>query len=82
MSIVHLPENLQLAAQLYCSICHVRLHLPKATVGLFDANNIQAFACVSHFMEVELLICGWADFVVAERRKYKQQGQAPTGEQV
>lgn len=75
MAIVYFPPELQYVQQLICSICHVKLLLPKATAGLFDANNHQAFACVSHFSEVELLISGWADFTVQERRKYNQQKQ-------
>jgi hypothetical protein len=73
MSIVHIPKELQLSEPLACAICRVRLYFSKATVGLFDADNHQAFACVSHFSEVELLIVGWADFMAAERYKYEHR---------
>lgn len=76
MAIAELPAELGIKLPLACSICNVKLPLPKATVGLLTAENEQAFACVSHFMEVELLIRGWADFVITERRKYRQQGRA------
>ncbi|MGH7196384.1 MAG: hypothetical protein ACREGJ_01300 [Candidatus Saccharimonadales bacterium] len=73
MAIVELPEILQAQIPLACSICRVNLLLSKATAGLFDADNQQAFACVSHFSEVELLIVGWADFIAVERRKRKRR---------
>ncbi|HET8671402.1 MAG TPA: hypothetical protein VFM05_12480 [Candidatus Saccharimonadales bacterium] len=75
MSVVYISKELQIYEPLTCAICRVKLWLDKATVGLFDANNRQAFACVSHFSEVELLIIGWADFIARERRKYSQQKQ-------
>ena len=75
MSIVYLPKELQRAFPLTCAICRVRLLLDKATAGLFDADNHQAFACVSHFSEVELLIVGWADFVASERAKREHRRQ-------
>lgn len=70
MSIVNLPSKEQ---ELACAICRVKLILAKATAGLFDANDQQAFACVSHFSEVELLIVGWADFRAAERYKHERR---------
>jgi hypothetical protein len=73
MSIVHIPKDLQLNEPLACSICRVRLYFSKATAGLFDADNRQAFACISHFSEVELLIVGWADFMAAELYKYERR---------
>lgn len=73
MSIVHIPQELQLNEPLTCSICRVRLYFSKATAGFFDADNRQAFACISHFSEVELLIMGWADFMAAERHKHERR---------
>jgi len=73
MAITQIPREMSVKDQLACSICRVSLLLSKATAGLFDANNHQAFACVSHFSEVELLIVGWADFIVDERRKYQRR---------
>lgn len=75
MAIVELPLELR-TEKSTCAICQVKLLWPKATAGMFDANNRQAFACVSHFMEVDLLLRGWADFIARERRKYNQQKQA------
>lgn len=75
MAIIDLPPKLHNVQQLVCAICHVKLLLSKATAGLFDASNHQAFACISHFLEVELLIVGWADFTARERRRYEQQKQ-------
>lgn len=62
-----------------CAICGVPLTPPKATAGLLDSAGQQTFACVSHFMELEKLISGWADFTAQERRKYLRQAQEPTG---
>jgi hypothetical protein len=73
MAITQIPKEISVKDRLACSICRVSLLLNKATAGLFDANNRQAFACVSHFSEVELLIIGWADFMADERRKYQRQ---------
>lgn len=72
MAITELVGELQ-ENHLTCAICRVKLWLDKATVGLFDADNHQAFACVSHFSEVELLIVGWADFMAAQRSKYHRR---------
>ncbi len=73
MAITQIPKEISLKDHRACSICRVSLLLNKATAGLFDANNHQAFACVSHFSEVEMLIVGWADFMADERRKYQRQ---------
>lgn len=72
MSIVYVPKELQLTEPLICAICHVKLLFSKATAGLFNADNQQAFACISHFSEVELLLIGWADFMASERTKYER----------
>ena len=62
---------------LTCAICRVNLPLAKSTAGLYDCNNKQAFACVSHFMEVEKLIIGWADFITAEIKKCLERSREP-----
>jgi hypothetical protein len=77
MAITKLPPGFKLADLFTCAICSVSLTLDKATAGLFDGHGHQAFACVSHFSEVEKLILGWADFTANERRKYLSQGQEP-----
>jgi hypothetical protein len=79
MSIVQCPEELQISEPLNCAICRVKLLLTKATAGLHDADNHQAFACVSHFSEVELLIVGWADFIIRERHKAKRKSDVGVG---
>lgn len=75
--IVYLPSELQVGGSLDCAICNVRLPLERATAGLFDADNRQTFACVSHLYEVEKLIVGWADFLIRERYRYLEQSQEP-----
>lgn len=75
MGIVRIPQDITLP--LTCAVCGVDLALDKATAGLYDCNNRQAFACVSHFMEVEKLILGWADFITTELEKYKTLGDKP-----
>lgn len=77
MAIVNLPPDLVSTSTLTCAICSVKLTLDKATAGLLDCNGHQAFACVSHFSEVEKLINGWADFLAKERFKYLRKGQSP-----
>jgi len=77
MAIVEFPQKLHIPDPLTCSICRVALPLSKATAGFYDADNHQAFACVSHFLEVDLLIRGWADFIGRERYRYMQQGKEP-----
>jgi len=67
MAITKLPSDLKLTEPLTCAICSVKLDLDKATAGMLDGNHRQAFACVSHFSEVEKLITGWADFAARER---------------
>lgn len=75
MAIIELPTELQIGWPLVCAICRVQLSLDKATAGLVNADDYQAFACVSHFSETELLILGWADFITYERKRYLQRGQ-------
>lgn len=67
MTITKLPAGFKLAEPLTCAICGVSLTLDKATAGPYDGRGHQAFACVSHFSEVEKLITGWADFMAKER---------------
>lgn len=76
MAVIHLPSELQ-TKDLCCAICRVKLSLSRATAGLYDANNQQTFACISHLFEVEKLINGWADFMAQERIKRLRQGQEP-----
>lgn len=56
MAITKLPAGFKLAEPLTCAICGVGLTLGKATAGMHDSRGHQAFACVSHFSEVEKLI--------------------------
>ena len=76
MAITRLPTDMTTKA-LVCAICASDLSLDRATVGLFDADNQQAFACVSHLYEVEKLIIGWVDFLIRERYRHLQQSQEP-----
>lgn len=76
MAITYLPPDL-IDVSLTCAICSVKLTLDKATAGSLDCNGQQVFACVSHFLEVEKLITGWADFLAKERFKYLRKGQSP-----
>lgn len=75
MAIIELPTELQIGWPLVCAICRVPLSLDKATAGFVDADNRQAFACVSHFSEIALLLLGWANFIACERRRYLQHDQ-------
>jgi hypothetical protein len=77
MSITKLPCDPKVNQPIICSICMVDLSLERATAGLFDADNQQAFACVSHLYEVEKLIIGWVDFLIRERYRRLQQSQEP-----
>jgi len=77
MAIIDLPAELHISLPLACSVCGVALPLDKATAGLVTADGQQAFACVSHFLEVELLVRGWATFIAEERRHYLEQGKEP-----
>ena len=52
--ITYLPLDLA-DSSLTCAICSVKLTLDKATAGFLDCNGHQAFACVSHFSEVDNL---------------------------
>jgi hypothetical protein len=76
MAIVRMPSE-QHFKGVTCAVCHVALAPDKATAGLFDADNRQVFACISHFSEVEKLILGWADFLAAERRRCFEKGEEP-----
>jgi hypothetical protein len=76
MAVVHMPSERPFE-ETTCAVCHVALVPEKATAGLFDANNRQVFACISHFSEVEKLILGWADFLASERRRCFEQGEEP-----
>lgn len=69
MGIVSLPPELDTGEPLDCAICAVRLALTGATAGQHNGRGCQLFACVSHFMEPELLILGWADVVIREREE-------------
>lgn len=76
MAIISVPKELYDVEPLSCVICRVRLVPDKATAGLLDGRNRQAYACVSHFSEVELLILGWADFIARERVVYAENKRA------
>jgi hypothetical protein len=78
MATTNLPLALGIPVPLQCALCAVQLPLDKATAGMVDAHNRQAFACVSHFAEVEKLIVGWADFAACERRIYATLVHAPS----
>ena len=67
MAVVDMPDELKPNEPIDCAICSVRLALTGATAGQHNGRGCQLFACVSHFMEVELLICGWAEVVIRER---------------
>jgi hypothetical protein len=73
MAIVYIPPELGSKRPMACAICGVALALQNATAGLMDANNQQAFACVSHFAEVERLIVGWADFAAHQRQAFQER---------
>lgn len=77
MAITKLPPDFKLTEPLTCAICNVKLDLDKATAGMLDSNHQQAFACVSHFSEVERFITGWADFAAKERYKALHYSQEP-----
>jgi hypothetical protein len=77
MAITSLPAQMKVADPLVCAICGVRLALTDATAGLFDADNQQAFACVSHYSEVEKLIAGWAEFSAYQRRAHAEHNNDP-----
>jgi len=69
----------QLSERLTCAICSVSLTLDSATAGLYDANNQQTLACVSHFSEPEKLIIGWADFINREQKIFAVRMQERGG---
>lgn len=71
MTLIKLPTT-GLRLPLCCAICLNRLTTQTGTAGLIDSNNRQAFACISHFSEIELLLTGWADFLWSERQKYRK----------
>ncbi len=76
MGVVELPSELDQPEPLNCAICSVRLTLTGATVGQHSGRGCQMFACVSHFMELELLILGWANFTIRDRnQRHKEGGQ-------
>ena len=76
MAITQLPEEIN-GELLRCSICSVALDIDKATAGFYDAHNKQAFACISHFAEVEKLVLGWVDFAAHERLSFLYDGEYP-----
>lgn len=75
--ITHLPPDIEVNDEILCALCRVVLTVDKAAIGLLKANKTPAFACISHFWEVELLIVGWADFLARERREYKRLHDNP-----
>lgn len=77
MGIVDLPPELDTGDPLDCAICSVRLALTSATAGQHNSRGCQLFACVSHFMEPELLILGWAEVVIQERDRELKVGREP-----
>jgi hypothetical protein len=77
MGIVSLPPEMDSGKPTDCAICSVRIALTGATAGQHSGRGCQMFACVSHFMEVELLILGWADFVIQERERELEAGREP-----
>jgi len=74
---LQIPDDYDERNELTCALCRVSLPLAKATAGFCDSTNHQAYACVSHFMEVDLLIRGWADFLKRERYRYLRRGREP-----
>lgn len=77
MAIAELPPDFQLPAPFVCALCGVKLSLAKTTAGLLSTHGNQAFACVSHFSELALLIRGWAFYIASERVAYLKQGEEP-----
>lgn len=75
MAITSAPQKLP--THLTCAICKVDLPLARATTGLYDCDSRQAFACVSHLLEVEKLILGWADFITVEIEKCLARSNEP-----
>ena len=73
MSIVFDLQDSALAHIFDCSICGIQLVPEKATAGLLDVQGAQAYACVSHLSEVELLIRGWADFITRQKSLQRDQ---------
>jgi len=73
MGIVSLPPEMDPGKPIDCAICAVRIALTGATAGQHNGRGCQLFACVSHFMEVNLLILGWADVVIQERKEDQQR---------
>lgn len=68
MALIKTPDLA--ACSLSCALCGVGLSLDKATAGMLKADKTQAYACISHFWEVELLVVRWADFLAHQRREY------------
>jgi len=77
MGIVSLPPEMNPGEPIDCAICAVRIALTGATAGQHNGRGCQMFACVSHFMEVELLVLGWADFVIQDRERELKAGREP-----
>lgn len=77
MGITSLSPEMDPDKPIDCAICSVRLALTGATAGQHNSRGCQLFACVSHFMEVELLILGWADVVISERDESRKAARQP-----
>lgn len=75
MAIVNIPPSASQPKT--CAICGVSLTPDKATAGMLDGRGDQAYACVSHFMEIEKLITGWADFAAQEKYSGLMRGYEP-----
>jgi hypothetical protein len=69
MAIIKLPDTI--SANMICAICGTKLTLAQAIAGMQDACNHQAFACATHLYQVQQLIMGWAGFMAAPRRQYR-----------
>lgn len=60
-----------------CALCEKEIPLSKATAGLFDAEDKQAFACNDHFWHGHDYIIGWVDFGASEQLRLLARGESP-----
>lgn len=66
MAIVGWPDDKDVPALLPCMICNAERPIGELSVGLCDANGLQAFACNGHFCFGSQFLVGWALFALKQ----------------
>ena len=70
MSIIKLPNNESLPAEIMCVLCSRRISPADATIGPTDASGEPSMICNGHLWDDLKFIDMLADYLAGERNKF------------